>query len=353
MRPSSEHRLRAHLTEFRNAHRIPALGAGIVTRDGEVELDVVGDRVRGGGDPVTRDDRWHLGSCGKSITAAVYARLVERGDAAWGARLPDLFPDLAGELDPGWSAVAIDEVFVSQAGLPANLPRPEMLAAWRDPRPLREQRTDVAARALARPPRRPGRFLYSNLGYIVIGAAIERITDLPFESALTVHLLEPLGITSGGFGPPPEIWGHGGRMLALGPLGIVNLGRGAPADPARPESDNPAVMSPAGRLHLTLADWATFHRVFLTDGGGLLRPESIERLLRPAPGRGQRQALGWAPVRGATGASLGQQGSNTYWVATALIDTTRERTALVVCNEGRARLLRRTPKLALRLLAAR
>jgi CubicO group peptidase (beta-lactamase class C family) len=110
-------------------------------------------------------------------------------------------------------------------------------------------------------------------------------------------------------------------------------------------------MGPAGRLHLTLADWARFHGVFLTRGGDLLRPESVERLLTPAPGRGQRQALGWAPVRGTTGASFGQQGSNTYWVATALIDPARERTALVVCNEGRARLLRRTPKLALRLLS--
>jgi hypothetical protein len=110
-------------------------------------------------------------------------------------------------------------------------------------------------------------------------------------------------------------------------------------------------MSPAGRLHLTLGDWARFHHLFLSGGGDLLRPETVERLLTPAPGRGQRQALGWAPAHGAPGASFGQQGSNTYWVATALIDSARERTALVVCNEGRGRLLRRTPTLALQLLA--
>jgi CubicO group peptidase (beta-lactamase class C family) len=227
-----------------------------------------------------------------------------------------------------------------------------MHAAWRDARPTREQRTEVAARALARPPRRPGRFVYSNLGYIVIGAAIERITDRPFESALAAQVFEPLGITSAGFGAPPEIWGHGGRVLALGPIGLVDVGRGGPTDPARPESDNPPVMAPAGCLHLSLEDWARFQRVFLAEGGGFLEAETVERLLTPASGRGPKQSPGWAPV-GAPGASFGQQGSNTYWVATALIDERRERTAMVVCNEGRARLLRRTPKLALQVLASR
>jgi D-alanyl-D-alanine carboxypeptidase len=343
--------LRAQLAEFRAKHAIPAIGGGTVTRDGRVALEALGVRIRGGDDPVRPDDRWHIGSCGKSITAALYARLVERADAQWGAVLPDLFPDLADEIDPAWSPITIDDVFVSQAGLPANLSRAEMQAACGNPRPIREQRTQVTSTALARPPRRPGRFLYSNLGYIVIAAAIERITDLSFESALATHVFEPLGITSAGFGPPNELWGHGGRMLALGPLGLFDLGGGSPADPARLESDNPAVMSPAGRVHLTLEDWTKFQRVFLTHGGDFLRPETVERLLTPASGRGYRQAYGWAPARGLENVSLGQQGSNTYWVATALIDRMRERTAMVVCNEGRARLLKQTPGLAAQLLA--
>jgi CubicO group peptidase (beta-lactamase class C family) len=348
---ASTSRLRPHLEEFRNRNRNPAIGAGIVTRESLLDLEVIGERVRGGGDPALLGDRWHVGSCGKSMTAALYGRLVELGDAEWGAPLPTLFPDLAGSVDPGWSRISIDDVFVSQAGLPANLTKAEMLAAWKDATPLPEQRTEVAARSLARVPRRPGRFLYSNLGYIVIGAAIERITGVPYESALRTHVFEPLGIASGGFGAPPELWGHQGRMLALGPLGALDLGSGAPADPREPGSDNPAVMTPAGRMHLTLEDWAKFHRVFLTDGGGFLRPDTIERLLTPAAGTGQRQAFGWAPVRGKADASFGQQGSNLSWVATAIIDADRERTAMVVCNDGRPRLLRKTAQLALQLLS--
>ena len=228
--------MRSALVEFRDKHGVPALGAALVDRDGLIELDVVGVRVRGGDDPVRQDDRWHIGSCGKSMTAALYARLVERGDAEWGARLPDLFPDLADAIAPGWSAITIDDVFVAQAGLPANLSRATMAAASRDTRPLREQRTQVTAAALARPPRRPGRFLYSNLGYIVVGAAIERITGLEFESALTTHVFAPLGISSGGFGPPPAAVG--------------SRGPDAGARPARPLRSRPrrAGRSGAGRV---------------------------------------------------------------------------------------------------------
>ncbi|MGD9572759.1 MAG: serine hydrolase domain-containing protein [Thermoleophilia bacterium] len=344
--------LRPELVAFRERHNPPAAAGALVDRDGLVEACHLGVRVRGGADPVRPDDAWHIGSCGKAITALLYARLVERGDAAWGAALPELLPDLAGGMDPGWAAITIDDVFVSRSGLPANLTRSQMLAAWEDPRPLPDQRTEVAARALAAPSRCPGRFVYSNLGYVVIGAAIERVTGLPYEEALARHVLEPLGAASAGFGPPDGPWGHGGRMLALGPLGLVDLARGAPADPASARSDNPPVLGPAGRLHLTVADWAAIQRVFLADGDGFLAPASVRRLLTPATGRGQRHAPGWAPADSLGDASFAQQGSNTYWTATAVMNRARTRTALVVVNEGRARLLRTTPALALRLLGA-
>ena len=314
----------SELAAFRDRYGVPAVGAALVTADGVVELDLIGARVSGGL-PVGAGDAWHIGSCGKAMTAALYARLVERGEAEWGLPLTTLFPDL--EIDPGWSAVTIDDVFVGEAGLQPDLSRAAMEAAYDDLRPLPAQRSEVTALALARAPRRPGRFRDSNLGYVVIGAAIERIAGAPYEQALATHVLEPLGIASGGFGAPPAIRGHRAHT---------------PAPPDDPRADNPPVMGPAGRLHLTLQDWARFQQVFLTEGGGFLEPASVERLLTPA----KAQSPGWAPA----GVSMGQQGSNTFWVATALIDRRRECTAMVVCNDGRRRLLAATAKLAARLL---
>ena len=318
----------SELSAFRDRYGIPAVASALITRDGAVEMDLIGGRVHEG-ETVRAGDAWHIGSCGKAMTAALYARLVERGEAEWGTPVTALFDDL--EADRGWQAVTIDDLFVGEAGMPANLSRSTMGSAPHDTRPLPLQRTEVTAAALARAPRRPGRFRYSNLGYVVIGAAIERITGTTYEDALTAHVLEPLGITSAGFGAPPAIRGHRART---------------PAPPDDPRSDNPPVMSPAGRLHLSLRDWARFQQVFLIEGGDFLEPASVERLLTPS----KAQSPGWAPARGLDHVSMGQQGSNTFWVATALIDRDRERTAMVVCNDGRRRLLAGSAKLAARLL---
>lgn len=144
-----------------------------------------------------------------------------------------------------------------------------------------------------------------------------------------------LGVTSAGFGPPPEILGHRAR-LQLGPVGI---GRGRPASPNRPGSDNPEVYTPAGRLHLSLPDWATILRgLFLEIPDRLLSDASVDRLFR-VPEAGA-MAMGWvAAPEQLPAAGCAMQGSNTRWVATALIDTDRRRAVLLVANDGRTRSL--------------
>lgn len=334
-------RMRELLVGFRDRLKVPAVGVAVVTREGEPAVEVVGDRRLNGADPVTVGDQWHIGSCAKAITAALYARLVEKGAAEWGVPIRGFFPDLADGIDPGWSTPTVDEVLTCRSGMGANLSRPSMRAAWADTAPLTEQRSRAVVAALSRPPRRHGRFRYSNLGYIVVGAAIDRIAGASFEDALHLELLEPLGITSAGFGPPPDIWGHRPRLQ----VGGLTVGRGGPAEPSNPKSDNRAVLSPAGRLHLSLADWARFQRVFLNKGHPLIEAATLEHLLALPPG-GVGMAMGWASAARLAGASYGMQGSNARWAATALIDTNLERTAMVVTNDGRTRVLRQSAALA-------
>lgn len=318
----------------------------MVTRTGSLTVDVIGNRRRGASDPVTVDDQWHIGSCAKAMTAALYARLVEQGDAEWGVPINALFPDLVGGLGAGWSDPTIDEVFVCRSGMRADLSRAEMLSSWDDTSPMTEQRTRAVVSALSHPPRRRGAFRYSNLGFIVVGAAIDRIAGMPFEDALRINLLEPLGITSAGFGPPPDIWGHRPKLR----VGGVIIGRGSPAEPGGTRSDNPAVMTPAGRLHLTLTDWAKFQQLFLNQGHDVLQPASIEHILAEPSGKGRGMAMGWASASGIDGASYGMQGSNTLWAATAIIDMDLERTAMLVANDGRTRLLHKSAQFAASIL---
>lgn len=319
----------------------------MVPAEGPVEEHVVGVRRRGSRDPALMSDRWHIGSCTKTFTVALWARLVELGHAEWDMPLEQALADLDSDIHPEWMGQTVDSVLWFQAGFRANLSPGEMRQAWDDSRPLPVQRTDVARQALSAPPDRPGEFRYSNLGGIVVGAAIDRLAGATFEQALATHVLAPLGIESAGFGPPGEIWGHPARFR----LGDLGLFAGPPADPSDPFSDNPAVLSAAGTMHIIMADWARFVRIFMVGDSNLLHASTVERLLRTPHGSEYGMAMGWRRTGSIPGVGYGMQGSNTMWSTAALIDDDRRRAALVACNDGRSRVLSGTARLAASLLA--
>jgi CubicO group peptidase (beta-lactamase class C family) len=76
----------------------------------------------------------------------------------------------------GWRDRTIDEVLVCRSGLRANLTAQDMLAAWQSRADLPDQRTAVAISALSDVPGARDRFVYSNLGYVLAGAVIDRLT---------------------------------------------------------------------------------------------------------------------------------------------------------------------------------
>lgn len=345
--------LAERLEAFRRRHGVAAVGAatlGTTPRetadDPEGRTAVAGVIARGVSDEVVTSDAWHIGSCTKPLTAALYARLVEQGRAEWGARVADLLHDVVPSMPEGWSDVTIDALFTCRSGLPVNPDRATIAAARDDPAPVTEQRSRVAQEALARPLDGHGEFRYSNLGFVLAGAIIDRIAGASYEETLRTELLDPLGVTTAGFGPPPRLFGHWSRLQ----IGDWCIGRGAVAAPDDRSSDNPSLFGSAGGLHLSVPDWARVQRVFL-DGAGMLSARSVEHLLRlPSAGRGM--AMGWAPAEGLDGPALATQGSNAAWAATAVMNPGRDRMALVITNDGRTSMLRATALLAVELLVS-
>ncbi|WP_236260993.1 serine hydrolase domain-containing protein [Brevundimonas nasdae] len=311
-----------------------ALAGGVVTRDGLIWSGVRGVRQVGGSDAATPDDRWHLGSNTKAMTAALYARLVEQGRAAWDAPLSTLFPGAA--IDPAWSGVTITDFIQHRAGLKDEdaLGMVFFMTSRDDPRPWTVQRRAIAEAALAKPPTGArGAFEYANVNYILVGAAIEQITGGSWEDAMKAEVFTPLGLTSAGFGAPAHnvkgganAWGHEGE-------GADRVAM----DPASPGSDNPLALGPAGTAHMSLADYATWLKVFLTDGGGWLKPESIAALSTPSPGADTPYAGGWiAPPHApwASGPVLMHEGSNTLWHAVAAVAPVRGVAFIGLSNQG-------------------
>lgn len=301
----------------------PALAGAIVSREGLIWSSVRGVRQAGGSDPVTTDDRWHLGSNTKAMTAALFARLVEQGRADWNMTITQAFPALT--LDPAWRSTRLIDLMHHRAGLMDAdvIGRAWLMTARADPRTLPEQRRAIAEQAFAKPPSGTvGSFAYGNANYIVLGAAIEAINGTSWEDAMRAQVYDPLDLTSAGFGPPPSpnAWGH----------------RGTAIDPTNPGADNPLALGPAGTAHMTLADYGRFLAVFLSEGGGWISADSVTRLTAPAEGPPPGYGCGWIMQGQGADRVLGHEGSNTMWHAGALVRPSQRRAVIAVSNDGQA-----------------
>jgi CubicO group peptidase (beta-lactamase class C family) len=158
-------------------HRLPAMGAAIVSATGDVEIAVVGVKKAGSDVPVTLEDRWHIGSCGKAMNATVVARLVERGQLRWDTTVREVFAELAEAFETPLGSVTLAQLLSHRAGLERNLDY-AALARFGPPRAQRLEAVREAGRMkLLRPP--GAEYVYSNLGYAMAGAIVEETVDRP------------------------------------------------------------------------------------------------------------------------------------------------------------------------------
>ncbi len=329
---AGEPALIALLESVRQQHQLPALAAAVVTHRGLESLAVTGYRRRDRDVPVTTNDLWHLGSNTKAMTAVLAGRLIERGRLSWQTTPAEVFSELAGEFHSDFRGITLRQLLTHRAGLKANLDWGRLARTGS----VVELRRAAVRAALSAPPEYPPgtRALYSNLGYVLAGAMLERVAGAPWEDLMRREVFEPLGMRSAGFGgvgTPGALdqpWGHhaGGR----------------PARHNGPGADNPPVLGPAGTVHCTLADWARFVADFLRGlrgEPGLLQPATYRALVAVEPGpdtSGQSYGAGWVVTRRdwAGGLALNHCGCNTLFFANVWLAPERDFAVLVVANQG-------------------
>jgi CubicO group peptidase (beta-lactamase class C family) len=323
------------LTEARTRAGLPAVAA-LVQIDGKTEAQAaIGLRAQGQNKSVTLQDSWHLGSDAKAMTATLIARLVERGLLGYDDTMGKIFPGIAARMSPGFHDATVAQLLTHTAGLPSLTSgdqMPAFLAVLKSEKGIRSQRAAMVTHYLSRKPTsKPGEFSYSNIGYAIAGAVAEERTGRTWEDLIRDEVWKPLGIRSGGFGPPDK----SGRYSE--PLGHeMRDGKWVPVNPDDKNSDNPPAIGPAGTIHMSLGDWRLFVQDQL-DGqrgaGKLLKPESYRRLHTPAT---RNYAMGWGVLKAADGsiAVLTHTGSNGFWVADVRIFPKRNLFFLIAMNAG-------------------
>lgn len=300
----------------------PALATGFGTGDAITQIHVEGRRRSDAPQSVEASDHWHIGSVGKSITALMLTRLVEAGKLA--------FDDpITAHMDagPDWADVTLRQVLAHRGRLPANPPIRNFI--W--PPKETNARQRLVDEALARPPR-AAKFRYSNLGYMLIGRVIEEVTGGSWEAAAQKLVLEPMELTSAGFGAPPlpGPQGHRRRLFRTA----------KPVDPTGGKGDNPSFLAPAGGIYMSVEDFARYGQTLLrllTGRDGIVSAAAYADATRPLT-EPSGLAYGGGLIEQAdpdSGTDLRwHNGSNTMWMAHLTLAPKRDRFAAACTNIG-------------------
>ncbi len=297
--------------ELRQQANVPGLSAAVMVDGRLVAKGTVGVRALGG-EPALDSDAWHVGSITKSVTATLVARLLERDHLQLSMTLKQLVPDLLVSTQPSYGNATVQDLLSHHSGMGGNpISDAEIAKFHEDARSLFEQRRALARMALGRAPSAPPgeKFTYANANYVVMGVILEQLEKQSWEQLVTKEVLIPLQLASGGFGAPS------GGDASKAPVGHELMNDTLIPVQAGLRADNPAVVGPAGTLHMNMQDLARFtyrHAVGELESDGYLSPQTY-RLLHTS--RGEDAALGWFTQEWRGHRLIKSTGSNGYWYA--------------------------------------
>ena len=145
--------------------------------------------------PNQPDTKFRIGSVTKQFTATLVLQLVEEGKIKLDGKVTDYLTDY--RKDTG-GKVTIHQLLNHTSGIPDYTSRPEFSAEIsRNPYRVADFVTKFASGDLEFEP--GSKYRYSNSGYSLLGAIIEKVTGKSYETALTERILKPLGMTNSGY----------------------------------------------------------------------------------------------------------------------------------------------------------
>ena len=336
------------LEKVRIQYGLPAIAAAVVKDGTIIASGVAGVRVHGTTIAATIDDRFHLGSDTKAMTATLAGTIVEEAKLKWTSTIGEVLGADVPGINPKLAAVTLEQLLSHTSGIPSDTEeiaklyyntdafqynlqplRLRVLSAWKDHAPATEP--DTA-------------FHYANLGYLIAGAMIEKAAGEPWESLITTRIFGPLGLQTAGLGPQATT----GKFDA--PVGhqIGEDGKILPM-PWSDAADVPQVMGPAGSAHMSVLDfakWAGWNAAEGRRGPPLVKPGTLKDLHRPRVKTGPlpgskpgtplegEYALGWGVIKFEWTPTpvLEHNGSNGMNLAKILVDPNHDLGVVVMIN---------------------
>lgn len=168
---------------IREIYHIPEISYAVVDNKNIFEIEALGNHSAELPDAATLDDRFHIGSNTKAMTAFIIAKYVEKGKLNWNTKLFDIFPDWKAKSNKGYFNITLQELLSHRAGIvPFQGFDDPVIPDFKGN--AREKRRQFAQFVLTLEPVKmdaENPFVYSNADYTLATQMLEKVTGKTWE----------------------------------------------------------------------------------------------------------------------------------------------------------------------------
>lgn len=241
---------------IRNSYHIPELSYAVIDNNSTLEIAAIGKHSIDLPDTATLNDRFHIGSNTKAMTAFIIAKYVEMGKLKWTTKFFDLFPGWKGKSKPEYAVITLQDLLSHKAGI-------QPFQGEGDPEipdfkgTNKEKRIQFGQFVLTLEPVKPDEqnpFIYSNAGYTLATLMVEKVSGKSWEQLVERIFNKDLKLNVKLSWPEnqkqKDTWGHSFENENLKPV------------PSTTEY-HLDFTEPAGDLNIMLKDYVKFIQINL------------------------------------------------------------------------------------------
>jgi D-alanyl-D-alanine carboxypeptidase len=239
--------------EARTKFNIPAIAVTVMDSKKINIKTIQGTRIAGTDNAATLNDYFHIGSCSKSVLAVIAAKLIEEGMISWETKFFDIYPELKDAAKPAYYDITLEDLFLCKAGImpyTSGEEFPDISSTEAN------KRVVFIKYLLAQPPaskrEKSGTFehLYSNAGYTMASAMLEKITGKSYEALIESYIVNGMDL---------DVYiGWPNRYNENQPWGHTVKGSKTETFPPGHEYRLPHLLTPAGDLSMSTLTFAEY-----------------------------------------------------------------------------------------------
>lgn len=236
---------------IRKVYHIPEISYAVANSKTILEIAALGKHSVNLPDTASLDDRFHIGSNTKAMTAFMIARYVEKGKLSWSTKFFDIFPEWKDSSQKAYYQITLQDLLSNRARLQAFQGEDDPVIPDFKGTP-QEKRKAFGRFVLTTTPVDPDSvhpFSYSNAGYTLAALMLEKVTHRSWEQLVEKVFNRDLKLDVKLSWPEnqkvKDTWGHSFENDTLVPVPST-------------ASSHLDYTEPAGDINIRLKDYVRF-----------------------------------------------------------------------------------------------